>query len=444
MGHEQTHYVPPYPSTGQGNRYQSQSATRALSVSQIGQRGQSMGRGRGQSVQAGTSGAQGCVYVVTPQTEAVDQSVIQGTFLLFRLWARVLFDSGASHSFNAASCMRVLGLEVETIDEPLHVISPLGTKVRIDRICRGCELEISGILLTVDLRVMDMFEFKVILGMDWLMAHRVVIDCDRMRVTAYTSDGTCVVFQGNRHDVSPHTMYDSRWHGQLTGWLASLTLEDEVRWDMSLPQVVCEYEDVFLDELLELPPPRDVDFCIEFHPRTSPISITPHRMVPVELQELKVQIQELLGKGFIRPSTSPWGAPILFVKKKDKTLRLCINYRHLNRVTIKNRYPLPRIDDLFDQLRGARVYSKIDLRTGYHQLRVREADIPKTAFKMRYGYFEFTVMPFGLTNAPAAFMGLMNRVFQPYLDQFVVVFVDDILIYSQSEVEHEDHLRIVL
>ena len=131
-------------------------------------------------------------------------------------------------------------------------------------------------------------------------------------------------------------------------------------------------------------------------------------------------------------------------KKKDKTLRLCIDYRKLNRVTIKNRYPLPRIDDLFDQLRGARVYSKIDLRTGYHQLRVRDTNIPKTVFRTRYGHFEFTVMPFGLTNAPAAFIDLMHRIFQPYLDQFVVVFVDDIFIYSQLEWEHEYHLRIVL
>ena len=150
----------------------------------------------------------------------------------------MLFNSGASHSFIAASCVRVLGLEVETLDEPLHVSSLLGTKARIDRICRGCELEIFGILLTGDLRVMDMSEFEVILGMDWLTAHRVVIDCDRMRVTAYTPDSTCVVFQGNRHDVSPHTVYDSRWHEQLMGWLASLTLEDEVRQDMSLPRVV--------------------------------------------------------------------------------------------------------------------------------------------------------------------------------------------------------------
>ena len=159
--------------------------------------------------------------------------------------------------------------------------------------------------------------------------------------------------------------------------------------------------------------------------------MTPYRMAPVELQELRVQLQELLDKRFIRPSTSPWGASVLFAKKKDKTLRLYIDYRQLNRVTIKNRYPLPRIDDLFDQLRGVRVYSKINLRTGYHQLRVRETYIPKTAFRTCYGHFEFMVMPFGLTNAPAAFMDLMHSVFQSYLDLFIVVFVDDILIYSQ-------------
>ena len=151
-----------------------------------------------------------------------------------------------------------------------------------------------------------------------------------------------------------------------------------------------------------------------------------------------------MDKGFIRPSTSPWDALVIFAKKKDKILRLCIDYQQLNMVTIKNRYPLPMIDDLFDQLRGVRVYFKIDLRTGYHQLRVREVDIPKTTFRTRYGHFEFTAMPFGLTNAPIAFMDLMHRVFQPYLDQFVVVLVDDILIYFRSKEEHEDHLRVVL
>ena len=223
-----------------------------------------------------------------------------------------------------------------------------------------------------------------------------------------------MVFQGDKHDIFPHTIYESKCQGQLAGWLASLTLEDEERPDLDLPRVVCEYVDVFPDELPGLPPQRVVDFGIELHPGTLPISMTPHRTTQVELQELRVQLQELLDKGFIRPSTSPWGAPVLFGKKKDKTPRLCIDYQQLNRVTIKNRYPLLRIDDLFDQLRGARVYSKIDLRTGYH--RVREIDIPKTSFRTRYGHFEFTVMPFGLTNAPAAFMDLIHKVFQPCLD----------------------------
>ena len=195
---------------------------------------------------------------------------------------------------------------------------------------------------------MDMSEFDVIIGMDRLTAHRVVIDCDRRRVTAYAQDGSCVMFQGDKHDALPQTVYDSKWHGQLMGWLASLTLEDEVRQDLSLPLVVCEYEDVFLDELPGLPQHRNVDFVIELHLGTSPISITPHRMTPVELQELKVQIHDLLDRGFIRLSTSPWGALVLFAKKKDKTIRLCIDYQYLNRVMIKNRYPLLRIDDLFD------------------------------------------------------------------------------------------------
>ena len=167
-------------------------------------------------------------------------------------------------------------------------------------------------------------------------------------------------------------------------------------------------------------------------------------MAPKELKELQLQLQELLDKGFIRPSSSPWGAPVLFVKKKDGSLRLCIDYRQLNKATIRNRYPLPRIDDLFDQLQGARCFSKIDLRSGYHQLKIRQEDVPKTAFRTRYGHYEFLVMSFGLTNAPAAFMDLMNRVFKPFLDKFIIVFIDDILVYSRSTEEHEVHLRVAL
>ena len=264
-----------------------------------------MGRGRGRGPQTGTSGVQGRVYAITPQAESVDQPIIQGTFKLSRLWARMLFDSSASHSFIVASVVIELGLKVEALEETLYVSSPLGIKVRIGMICRGCKLEISGTLLTVDLRIMNMSEFDVILRMDWLKAYSVVIDCERRRVTAYTQDGTSVVFQGDKHDILPQTVYESRCQGQLAGWLASLTLEDEERPDLNLPQVVCEYVDVFSDELPGLPPRRVVDFGIELYPGTSPISMTPHRMAPVELQELRVQLQELLDKGFIRPSTSP-------------------------------------------------------------------------------------------------------------------------------------------
>ncbi|GJR13817.1 reverse transcriptase domain-containing protein [Tanacetum coccineum] len=164
----------------------------------------------------------------------------------------------------------------------------------------------------------------------------------------------------------------------------------------------------------------------------------------VEMKRATEQLKELYVKGFIRPSSSPWGAPILFVKKKDGSFRMCIDYRELNKLTVKNCYPLPRIDDLFDQLQGSSIYLKINLRSGYHQLRVREEDIPKTAFRTRYGHYEFQVMPFGLTNAPAVFMDLMNRVCKPYLDKFVIVFIDDILIYSRDEKEHEEHLKTIL
>jgi hypothetical protein len=167
-------------------------------------------------------------------------------------------------------------------------------------------------------------------------------------------------------------------------------------------------------------------------------------MNPQELEELKKQLADMLSKGLIRPSASPWGSPVLFVDKRDGTIRLCVEYRKLNEVTIKNKYPLPKIEDLFDQLNGAKVFSKIDLRTGYHQLKVRESDIPKTAFTTRYGLFEYMVMSFGLTNAPAYFMNLMNKVFMKFLDKFVVVFIDDILVYSKTEEEHAEHLRLVL
>jgi hypothetical protein len=190
-----------------------------------------------------------------------------------------------------------------------------------------------------------------------------------------------------------------------------------------------------------MPPDRDIEFVIELKPGTTPIYKTPFSMTTPELAELKEHIKELLEKGIIRPSSSLWGAPMIFVPEKDGTQRLCMDYRALNEVIIKNKYPLPRIDDLFNQLRGACVFSKNDLRSGYHQLRVRECDISKIEFVSRYGLYEFMVMSFGLTNAAAYFMYMMNKVFMEYLDKFVVVFIDDIWVYSWSE---EEHLHLVL
>jgi hypothetical protein len=208
--------------------------------------------------------------------------------------------------------------------------------------------------------------------------------------------------------------------------------------------VVCEYPDVFPDDLPGMPPDRDIEFIIELQPGTAPISKRPYRMPPNELAELKIQLQDLLDKGFICPSASPWGCPSLFVEKKDNSLRLCVDYRPLNAVTIKNKYPLPRIDILFDQLAGAKIFSKIDLRSRYHQIKIKPCDIPKTAFSTRNGLYEYLVMSFGLTNAPAYFMYLMNSVFMPELDKFVVVFIDDILIYSKTKEDHANHLRVIL
>jgi hypothetical protein len=181
-------------------------------------------------------------------------------------------------------------------------------------------------------------------------------------------------------------------------------------------KVVSEYPDVFSEELPGMPPDLDIEFSIELLPGTAPISKRPYRMDVKDLVELKKQIKELLEKGFLRPSSSPWGAPVLFVNKKDGSRRMCVDYRSLNEVTIKNKYPLPRIEDLFDQMKGAKIFSKIDLRLGYHQLKIRAEDVPKTAFTTRYGLYEFLVMSFGLTNAPAYFMNLMNKVFMEYLD----------------------------
>jgi len=211
-----------------------------------------------------------------------------------------------------------------------------------------------------------------------------------------------------------------------------------------IKQVLEEFLDVMPEELpKDLPPKRQVDHAIAVAPEVAPPAKASYRMSHEELKELKVQLEELLAKSYIKPSKSPYGAPVLFVHKKDGTLRMCVDYRTLNKATVKNRYPLLQIDDLFDRLSGAKVFSRINLRLGYYQIRIAEGDEEKIACRTRYGSYEFLVMPFGLTNAPATFCTLMNDIFWGWLDDFVVVYIDDILIYSSSLEEHAEHLRKV-
>jgi hypothetical protein len=266
----------------------------------------------------------------------------------------------------------------------------------------------------------------ILLGMDWMTRHRVSLDISSRAVEIDSPyQGTTVLY------LSPWKCINSCAYA-----IEGIKIED-------IP-IVCEYPYIFPDDLPGMPPDRDIEFIIELQPGTAPISKRPYRMPPNELAELKIQLQDVLDKGFIHPSASTWGCLALFMKKKDNSLRLCVDYHPLNAVTIKNKYPLPRIDILFDQLAGAKVFSKIDLRSGYHQIKIRPSDIPKTAFFTRYGLSEYLVMSFGLTNAPAYFMYLMNSVFMPELDRFIVVFIDDILIYSKNLEDHARHLHVVL
>ncbi|TYK20945.1 ty3-gypsy retrotransposon protein [Cucumis melo var. makuwa] len=387
--------------------------------------------------------------LATNKTEAGRAgTVVIGTPPVLGHYALVLFDSGSSHSFISSAFVLHALLEVEPLHHVLSVSTPSGECMLSKEKVKGCQIEITGHVIDVTLLVLDMLEFDVILGINWLAANHASIDCSRKEVAFNPPSMASFKFKGEGPRSLPQVISAMRANKLLSQgtWsiLASVVDTREVDVSPSSIPVVRDYPDVFPEELLGLPPHREIEFVIKLEPGTVPISRAPYRMAPTELKELKVQLQELLDKGFIRPSVSPWATPVLFVKKKDGSMRLCIDYRELNKVTVKNRYPLPRIDDLFDQLQGATVFSKIDLRSGYHQLRIKDGDVPKTPFRSRYGHYEFIMMSFGLTNAPTVFMDLMNRVFRDFLDTFVIVFIDDILIYSKTEVEHEEHLRMVL
>ncbi|GKE02221.1 putative reverse transcriptase domain-containing protein [Tanacetum coccineum] len=338
--------------------------------------------------------AQGRAYALGGRDASSDSNAITCTFLLNNRYATLLFDTGADRSFVSNTFSALINITLTTLESHYDVELADGKIIGVNTIIRGCTLNFMNHPFNIDLMPVPLGSFDVIIGMDWLTKYHGVIICDEKIV----------------RDVP----------------------------------IVRDFPEVFPEDLSGIPPARQVEFQIDLVPGAAPVARAPYRLAPSEMKELAEQLQELSDKGFIRPNSSPWGAPVLFVKKKDGSFRMYIYYRELNKLTVKNRYPLPRIDDLFDQLQGSSFYSKIDLRSGYHQLRVRKDDIPKTAFRMRYGHYEFQVIPFGLTNASAVFMDLMIPVCKPYLDKFVIVFIDDILIYSKNMEEHEEHIKLIL
>nr|GEX40872.1 putative reverse transcriptase domain-containing protein [Tanacetum cinerariifolium] len=369
-------------------------------------------------------GARTRAYVVVENPQQ-NPNVVAGTFLLNDHYACILFDSGAEKIFVSFAFTPFIDIAPTSLNTSYEVELADGKVVSTNIVLRGCTLALYDHRFKIDPLPTRLGSFDVIIGMDWLSYHRAVIDCYEKIVRIPLPNGEILEVQGERPEKDP-------------GSLACIKADEKKLDDI---QVVQDFPEIFLDDISGLPPVREIEFCIDLILGALPVAKSPYLLAPSEMSELSNQLKELQEKGFIRPSHLLWGAPILFVKKKDGAMRMCIDYRELNKLTIKNRYPLPIIDDLFDQLQGACYFSKIDLRSGYHQLRVREEDIPKTAFRTRYRHFEFTVMPFGLTNAPAIFIDLMNRVCKPYLDKFVIVFIDDILIYSKSEEEHEVHLK---
>ncbi|GJS68798.1 reverse transcriptase domain-containing protein [Tanacetum coccineum] len=343
--------------------------------------------------QAGNAKAQAKVYAVGNAGANPDNNVVTGTFLLNNRYASILFDTGADRSFVSTAFSSRIVITPTALDHDYNVELADGRIVGLNTIIRGCTLNLLNHPFNIDLMPVELGSFDVIIGMDWLAKYHAVIVCAEKIVRSRVfNEGMSRIFS---------KYYRNQRRRQVKGE----RLED-------VP-VVQEFPEVFPEDLPGIPPTRQVEFRIDLVPGATPVAWAPYRLAPSEMKELAEQLQELTDKGFIRPSSSPWGAPVLFVKKKDGSFQMCIDYRELNKLTVKNRYPLLRIDDLFDQL-------------------------------TRYGHYEFQVMPFGLTNAPAVFMDLMNRVCKPYLDKFVIVFIDDILIYSKSKKEHEEHLRQIL
>ncbi|GKA95959.1 putative reverse transcriptase domain-containing protein [Tanacetum coccineum] len=342
-------------------------------------------------------------------------NVVTGTFLLNNRYAFVLFDLGSDKSFVDTRFSSMLDIDPVKIGASYEVELVDGRVVSTNTVLKGCTLNLVNHVFEIDLMPIELGTFDIIIGMDWLVKHDAVIVFGKKVVRIpYGNKMLIVESDKGMSRLKVISCINARKYIERSChlFLAHVTENKSKEKRLEAVPVIRDFPKVFLEELPGLPPPRQVEFRIDLVPGAAHGARAPYRLAPSEMRELSVQLQELLEKGFIRPSSSPWGAPMLFLKKKDGFFRICIDYRELNKLTVKNRYPLSRIDNLFDQLQGSSVYSKIDLRSRYHQLRIKEEDIPITTFRTRYGHFEFQVMPFGLTNGPIVFMDLMNRGFK--------------------------------
>ncbi|GKA27438.1 putative reverse transcriptase domain-containing protein [Tanacetum coccineum] len=331
----------------------------------------------------------GAVYKLGVVDAQQDPKVVTGTFLLNNRYATALFDSGADKSFVSTNFSTLIDIKPVELDTCYEVELADGKVVSTNNVLIGCTLNLLNRSFPIDLMVIELGSFDIIIGMDWLSRYDAAILCGEKKVRI-PLEGKTLVIEGDRNNSRLKIVSCIKAQKYIEKgcelFLAQVTEQESKEKRLEDVPVIRDFPEVFPDELPGLPPPRQVEFRIDLIPGAAPVARAPYRLAPSKMKELSKQLQELSEKGFIRPSSSPWGALVLFVKKKDGSFRMCIDYRELNKLTIKNRYPLPRIDDLFDQLQGSSVYSKIDLRSGYHQLRIREEDIPITAFRTRYGW----------------------------------------------------------
>ncbi|GKB89741.1 putative reverse transcriptase domain-containing protein [Tanacetum coccineum] len=409
-------------------------------------------RNKNQGNQVRNGNAVARAYGVGTAGTNPNYNVVTGMFLLNNRYASILFDTGADRSFMSTAFSSLIDTVSTTLDHKYDVELAVCKIIEVNTLIRGCTLNFLNHPFNIDLMLVELNSFDVIIGMDWLTKYHVVIVCDE-KLVRVPFGNEILIFHGdgsnNGHESRLNIILCTKTQKYLLKgcqvFLAHITAKkaEDKSEEKRLEDVplVRDFPEVFPEDLPGIPPVRQVEFQIDLVPGAALIAWTPYRLAPSEMKELSEKLRELSNKGFIRPSSSPWEAPVLFVKKKDGSFWTCIDYQELNKLTVKNHYSLSRIDNLFDQLQGSSLYSKIDIRSGYHQLQVREEDILKTAFRTRYGHYEFQVMPFGLTNAPTVFMDLMNRVCKPYLDKFVIVFIDDILIYSKNKEENEERLN---